>query len=44
MEEAKNKKIIIPAKFESTKGGTYATGHIKTLNYLQLTILLNLSN
>src|SRR5665647_2403201 len=29
MEEAKNKKFIIPAKFESAKGETYATGHIK---------------
>ena len=44
MEEAKNKKFIIPAKFESTKGETYATGHIKTLNGLQLIIFLNLSN
>lgn len=44
MEVAKNKKFIIPAKFESIKGGTYATGHIKILNGLQLTILLNLSN
>lgn len=44
MEVAKNKKFIIPAKFESTKGGTYVTEHIKTLNDLQLTILLNLSS